>query len=76
VSKRDYAKEYREYHGKPEQKARRAARGRARTKLENAGLVRKGDGMDVDHRNMNPHDNRRSNLRVQPKSVNRARNGK
>lgn len=76
MSKRDYAKEYREYHGTPAQKERRAARGRARYKMEKAGLVRKGDGMDVDHRNMNPKDNRRSNLRVQPKSVNRARNGK
>ena len=75
-AKRDYAKEYREYHGTPEQKARRAARGRARHKMEKAGHVRKGDGKDVDHRNMNPMDNRRSNLRVQPKSVNRARNGK
>lgn len=76
MKKRDYAKEYREYHGTPEQKERRAARGRARYKLEKEGVVRRGDGMDVDHRNMNPKDNRRSNLRVQPKSVNRARNGK
>ena len=73
---RDYAKEYRDYHGTPRQKARRAARGRARYQMEKAGLVRKGDGMDVDHKNMNPKDNRRSNLRVQPKSANRARNGK
>lgn len=30
--KRDYAKEYREYHAKPEQKKRRAARNAARRK--------------------------------------------
>jgi hypothetical protein len=76
AKKRDYAKEYREYHGKPEQKKRRAGRNKARSLMEKAGKVRKGDGKDVDHKDMNPRNNAKSNLRVQPKSVNRARNGK
>jgi len=43
--KRDYKKEYRDFHGKPEQIKRRAARNKARSLL---GL-KKGDGMEVDH---------------------------
>lgn len=46
---RDYKKEYREYHGTPEQKKRRAERNAARRKAEKAGKVRKGDGKEVDH---------------------------
>lgn len=42
---RDYDKEYREYHGKPEQKKRRAARNKARKDL---GL-KKGDPRDASH---------------------------
>ena len=47
--KRDYAKEYREYHAKPLQKKRRADRNAARRKAMKAGKVRKGDGKEVDH---------------------------
>ena len=47
--KRDYAKEYREYHALPEQKKRRADRNRARRKAEREGRVRKGDGKELDH---------------------------
>ena len=44
--KRDYAKEYREYHGKPEQVKARAQRNAARAKL---GLS-KGDPREADHK--------------------------
>lgn len=47
--KRDYRKEYDEYHGTPEQKKRRADRNRARRKAERDGRVHKGDGKEVDH---------------------------
>lgn len=47
--KRDYRKEYDEYHAKPEQKKRRADRNAARRKAEREGRVRKGDGKEVDH---------------------------
>ena len=70
---RDYKKEYREYHSRPEQKKNRAERNAARRLLEREGLVHKGDGKDVDHKK--PLDkggsNDRSNLRVQTKSKNR-----
>lgn len=64
------------YNSKPAQIANRSARNKARRKMEKAGLVRKGDGKDVDHKNSNPRDNSRSNLRVQSPSKNRSRNGR
>ena len=47
--KRDYAKEYREYHGTPAQKKRRADRNRARRQAMRDGRVSKGDGKELDH---------------------------
>lgn len=47
--KRDYDKEYREYHGSDEQKKRRAQRNAARRKAMKEGKVKKGDGKEVDH---------------------------
>ena len=49
-----------------------ASRKAARRKLEKLGKVKKGDGKDVDHKNGNPKDNRKSNLRVTSKSNNRS----
>ena len=71
---RDYKKEYATYHSSPEQKANRAARGRARYKLEQAGRVKKGDGKDVHHRDGNPKNNGGGNLSVTSKSYNRSKN--
>lgn len=64
----------RKYNGSEEQKKRRAQRNAARAEMAKAGKVRKGDGRDVDHRNMNTSDNSTKNLRVQSQSKNRARN--
>ena len=61
---RDYAKEYKPYHGKPEQIKRHNARNKARALMEKKGLLRKGDGMHVDHTNNNPLENRPLNLRA------------
>lgn len=47
--KRDYRKEYDEYHGTPAQKKRRADRNRARRQAERKGRVSKGDGKELDH---------------------------
>ena len=69
---RDYKKEYDNYHAQPEQKKRRAARNAARAAMQEAGAVRKGDGKDVDHKNGNPMDGKKANLRAVPKSVNRS----
>lgn len=70
---RNYAKEYADYHGKPAQIKRRAERNKARAIKEKAGAVRRGDGKDVHHKSGNTANNRPSNLRVEPRSVNRAR---
>jgi len=59
--------------GKPAQHAKTVARVKARRVMEKAGLVKKGDGKDVDHANSNPRDNRRSNLRVQSRKRNRSK---
>lgn len=47
---RDYKKEYAQYHGTAEQKKNRAARNTARAQEAAKGNVRKGDGMEVDHK--------------------------
>jgi hypothetical protein len=46
---RNYRREYDQYHGKPEQKKRRAQRNKARAQAMKSGAVRKGDGKEVDH---------------------------
>lgn len=68
--KRNYKKEYANYHGKPAQIKRRNARNAARNKLKKAGV--NVAGKDVAHRNGNPRDNRRRNLTTQTASRNRS----
>jgi hypothetical protein len=59
---------------KPGQQEKRHKTNAARAKMVKAGLVKKGDGKDVDHKKMlkDGGSNARSNLRVVPKSTNRA----
>lgn len=66
--------EYRNYQGSEEQKKNRAARNAARREMEKKGLVKKGDGKDVDHRKpiSKGGGNSTSNLRVQSASANRS----
>lgn len=64
----------RKYNSSEEQKTRRAQRNSARSKMEKAGKVRKGDGKDVDHKNMDTANNSTKNLQVMSKSKNRAKN--
>lgn len=64
----------RKYNSSEEQKTRRAQRNSARSKMEKAGKVRKGDGKDVDHVSMDTSNNSMKNLRVQSQAKNRARN--
>lgn len=67
-SKRNYRKEYDNYQGKPSQIKRRSSRNKARRKLKVEG---KGGG-DVDHKDGNPMNNSRKNLKVKPASRNRS----
>lgn len=68
---RNYREEYDSYHGTESQKKRRAARNKARRRLERSGRVHKGDGKDVDHKDGNPLNNGSANIRVMDRSVNR-----
>jgi 5-methylcytosine-specific restriction endonuclease McrA len=71
---RNYKKEYANYQGTPEQIAKRSQRNKARRALEKAGLVHKGDGMDVDHKKpiSKGGGNARSNLRPVDANDNRS----
>lgn len=71
---RDYKSEYKNYHSKPKQRANRSKRVLARRLMMKLGKVHKGDGKDVDHKDGNPQNNGKSNLRVRDKSENRADN--
>ena len=71
---RNYAQEYANYQGKPEQIANRAKRNAARREAEKKGLVRKGDGKDIDHKRplSKGGGNHNGNLRAVPASQNRS----
>ena len=71
-SKRNYVKENTNYKSRPEQIAKRVGRNKARRMATKAGLVRKGYGKDVDHKNGNATDNRPNNLRVVAAKRNRS----
>lgn len=64
----------RKYNSKPSSKKDRASRNAARSEAMKEGKVRKGDGKDIDHKNSNPRDNRKSNTQVMSASKNRAMN--
>ena len=66
LGKRNYRKEYDNYHASPEQKKKRASRNAARN-----GSSAKS-GQDVHHKNGNPLDNRKGNLAVVSPSSNRS----
>tara|TARA_B100000073_G_C23520247_1_gene487583 strand:+ start:368 stop:625 length:258 start_codon:yes stop_codon:yes gene_type:complete len=70
--KRNYKGEYKNYQSSDKQKKSRASRNAARRKMAKVGKVKKGDGKDVAHKNGNPSDNRRSNLKVVSAAKNRS----
>lgn len=73
MKQRNYKDEYAKFHASEKSKKDRASRNRVRTEAEREGRVTKGDGKDIDHKNGNPRDNRKSNLRVMSKSSNRSK---
>lgn len=77
AAKRNYKKEYANYQGKPDQIKKRAKRVMARRALEKAGIAKKGDGKDVDHKKhlSKGGTNSRKNLRMRSVKSNRSDNG-
>jgi len=73
---RNYKLEYKNFHSKPKEKKRRAQRNQARKLMEKKGLVSRGDGKDVDHRDRNTSNNSSKNLRVASVKSNRSRNSR
>lgn len=75
--KRNYPKEYADYHGTPEQIARRSERNKARRKAVADGRAHKGDNKEVDHINA-PRTGSLENVptRVVSKKSNRTRQPK
>ena len=69
---RNYKKEYKNYQGKPAQIKKRASRNSARAKMVAGGVARKNDGKDVAHKNNNPMNNNRKNLKMSTKASNRS----
>ena len=72
--RRNYRKEYDNYHSKPKQKKNRAKRNAARDIMEKSGKVSKGDGKDVGHKKplAKGGSNKKGNLKVASKSKNRS----
>ena len=71
---RDYGREYANYHSNPEQRKNRSSRNLARRLMKKKLGVKAIAGKDIDHKDKNPKNNSRSNLRVRSKSSNRADN--
>jgi len=64
----------RKYNSKPSSKKDRASRNAARSEAMKDGKVRKHDGRDIDHKDSNPRNNKKSNTQVMSASKNRALN--
>ena len=69
---RNYAKEYANYHSRPEQIKKRSSRNKARRLAVANGKAKKGDGKDIHHRDGNPLNNKNGNLRSVSPSANRS----
>ena len=71
---RDYKREYKNYHSKAEQRKNRSSRNLARRLMKKKLGINKIRGKDIDHKDKNPRNNSRNNLRVRSKSYNRSHN--
>ena len=71
LKERDYKKEYKNYHSKPEQIARRSARNSARRIIMKRMTDEELDDKDVHHKDNNPLNNDPKNLSVVSKNYNR-----
>lgn len=72
--KRDYRKENKKFNSKPSERKKRSQRTMARRAAIKAGIVKKGDGKDLDHKRplSKGGSNAKSNLRVRSQHANRS----
>ena len=68
---RNYKKERENYHSRPEQMIRNAARKRARRQMEKAGIAQRFDGKDIHHKDNDPENNDLNNLSLVTQHYNR-----
>jgi|TARA_B110000263_G_scaffold246655_1_gene258064 hypothetical protein len=68
---RNYKKERENYHSRPEQMIRNAARKRARRQMEKAGIAKRFDGKDIHHKDNDPENNDLNNLSLVTQHYNR-----
>ena len=78
TTKPNYKKLYKKYHSSRKAKTERNMRNQARRRMKRAGRVRKGDGLEVDHRVpiSKGGSNKPSNLRIVSRKTNRAKKDK
>jgi len=72
-SGRVYSDYDKEYQARPEQVAKRVKRNAARKMMIAKHGKSKLKGKDIDHKNKNATDNRKSNLQIMDRSANRAK---
>ena len=72
-SGRKYSAYDREYQARPEQVAKRVARNKARRMMIKKHGKAALKGKDVDHKDGNPKNNSRSNLKIMSRSANRSK---
>lgn len=72
-TKAGVAHEYSKFQSSAKAKAERSARNNARRAALRKGVVHKGDGKDIDHKDSNPLHNSPSNLMVMSKHKNRGK---
>ena len=73
ASGRVYSQYDKEYQARPEQVAKRVKRNAARKMMIAKHGKAKLKGKDIDHKNKNATDNRKSNLQIMDRSANRAK---
>lgn len=76
--KKDYKKIYKKYHSSRKAKTERNMRNQARRRAERKGLVRDGDGMEIDHKVpiSRGGTNDPKNLRIVKRKTNRRKGAK
>lgn len=70
---RNYKKEYKKFQSSSSSKKDRAYRNKLRRLFLKLKKVKKGDNKDIDHKDGNPRNNSKGNIRVVSRRKNRAK---